>query len=156
METVRDGDIFYWSWRDHSKSGHCCSWKAIYRNGYLEDQFWSHENKRWTWEQAKAQLDLEFKGNFDELEKINAYDAKYYHRNDITDLRHSNSYTACVYKRKGAQRDRAICLELAKYELQKREWEKSSAERDIQSLTRIISDIEAGGDLEPIYIPEAA
>lgn len=154
LPDFRDGDVFYWSWKDNLRSGHCCSWKAIFRNGFIEDIFWhGGDNKRWTPEKAMQEIDLEFKGNIEDLAPINSWEIAYYHELDVTDLRHSNSGQAKVYKRVGAKRDAMKMAELARssgadYKRHAQYLLERSAECE-----KIANDLAGGVDAENIYIP---
>ena len=151
----KDGDVFYWRWIDFNKSGHCCSWKAIYKNGQIVDQFWhgGDLSKSWTPENYGEHIKLEFKGNFDDLEAIYPYDAQYYEDEEITDLRHSNSSSAKVYKRIGAKRSKEKMIELLKYAKDDYQRAANSYEETAAQCHNSIIDIENGADIDKIYVP---
>ncbi len=149
----KDGDVFYWSWKDRSKSGHCCAWVAIYRGNTLEDTFWSSDNKRWTPEKAIQELDLEFKGNLNDLEKIDRWESEYYHPLDITDLQHSNSSGAPIYKRKGSTKDRNRMAIIARESAQDYRQHAQHCLNAAVICDEAIKAIFSDGDIDKISIP---
>lgn len=149
----KDGDVFYWSWLDPKRSYHCCSGKAIYKNGRIVDTFWPTGNNRsWTPEEARKEIDFEFKGNLVELVEIPRSEKDHYHHLDVTDLAHSNNSGAKVYKRPEAKKDRHVMLCLAEYRLERARSDLMIAQRRVEEFTALVKKI-AEMD-EDVQIPD--
>lgn len=133
IKDMRDGDIFHWRYvkepENHTNAYWCKSRIAVCRNGKLYDTFWTSpdyvlgiEDKAFT-----------FIANFDELDRIEEYQAEYYDRADIVNLNHSNSSRNNIYLRKGAKKSAARMMaeleETLRDEERKERWAKEKQAR---------------------------
>lgn len=151
--TLRDGDVYRWSYREPGDDRtygryHCCSRIAVVYRGRLRDTFWqigtSFDNGRSFDESDLAKLELTFLANMDDLVKANEYEAVYYDDADIVDLNHSNSSRDNFYLRKGAARSQKKMLESAKYKLEQYLSEERMARNRAEVIRASIAKIEAG------------
>lgn len=152
--TLRDGDIYRWSYREPGDDGawgryHCCSNIAIVRSGWLHDTYWmigdsfsSHGRKFGLDDLHK--LHLTFVANFADLNKAHERDEDYYDDDDIVNINHANSTKGNFYLRKGAKRSAAKMLEAARYKLERAESEQRMAADRAERLRSAITSIEAG------------
>lgn len=154
MTDLREGDVYRWSYRepgDDRSYGryHCCSMIAIVMKGLLRDTFWMigqnipSDGRSFGSDQLDS-LDLTRLGNLSDYEQAKEYNRDYYADADIMDLNHSNSSGGNFYVRKGAVRNAAKMLEVAKRKLERSESEERSAARRSEWLRDAIKQIEAG------------
>lgn len=153
IETLREGDIFRWSYREPGNDGswgryHCRSCIAIVHNCRLRDTFWQIGN---SFSDGKSfgvddlgQIELTRLGNLADLDKVPEYQADYYDDADIVNLNHSNSTKGNFYLRKGAIRSKAKMLEISRYNLERCESAQRYAAARSEELRGIVSRIEAG------------
>ena len=145
---MQDGDIFRWRYK--SPVGRepywCKSCIALVQDGRFADTYWTSGNgSSWTEKDALELLDLEYLGNFSNLEKVSEYESKFYKRENIVDLRHSNNRSQeNIFKRVGSQRDQVVMLELAEYMLVREREKIRSAEYDCKRLIENIEKLKAG------------
>ena len=161
----RDGDVFFWRFQDElgdqTLKYWCQARKAVVRAGVLYDIYWAYidghkisfhsEGGVWSPGQAENHLTLEFKGNLDEFDAIADYNQPMYDDADILDLRHANSSQKQVYLRKGAGRSQAAMLAEVNYKIEKAESEISSANWQLERLSKEKAKIEAG-ELEGVWL----
>lgn len=158
---MKKNDIFRWSYKESyikemSRYGDlywCKAQIAVFDGKWLHDIYWGmyHDSdSAWTEDEAMDRLELQYLGNFDELEGLRD-NRWFYDEKDIVDLTHPNSYGKQVYKRKGATRSRERMIE---YFL----LEKKTVEQDIKSLqykegiiNTTLKNLEDGEDLSCIY-----
>ena len=126
MSEWREGDVFRWHYRETPDLGWgdpywCCSRIArVTANGDLVDTYWNNDSgRRFTREEANANLKLKFIANLNDLEEV-SWAKEMYHPDDVVDLSHPNSWGG-VYIRKGAQECLQTQLELAEKELARAE-----------------------------------
>lgn len=156
---IRDGDIFRWHYKDgHGRSYSpywCKSCVAVAKGGYLRDTYWgiaSNEETLWSYADAAKTIDLEFLANFDDLIPVDPRMADYFAASDIVDIRHANAARGNFYIRVSAKRSAARMLEIAQYQQEKARSAIENATRDVARMTKVIEQIEAGGDLNDIYL----
>lgn len=149
--TLRDGDIYRWSYRelgDDRQYGryHCCSRIAVVQAGRLRDTYWSgpSSESRSFGTGDLERLELTFVANFADLEKADERQADYYDDADVVNLNHSNSTRGNFYLRKGARRSAAKMLEIACYKLECEEAAERSATQAQERLRKAIFEIKAG------------
>lgn len=112
MSPLREGDIYRWNWLG-TRDTWCYSPFAVVRNGRLLDMFWMFDPKDEMHSQRTKVLDpkdvrLTLLANIADIEPVSSYDFQDYRREDIVDLRHSNSSGARnIYRRKGSKPDPA-------------------------------------------------
>lgn len=149
---MRDGDIYFWRWKDdidRYMPYHCCSQKAIVKNGVMVDTFWgqSVSNKVLRPDEVVS----EFKGNVDEMMEIRHYETDCYRREDIIDMRHSNDSRAPIYVKRGTPRDQKTMKEAIEYRIEKRRSEIHSAEWAIERLQQDLEKVNAG-QLDDVFL----
>lgn len=110
---MKVNDIYYWSYihRKGQFAHWCCSKIGIVKERqdgtlYMEDTYWSssQDNKRFSKEDIGTRIEVTYIGNFDDLERCDESELKYYNKEDTVDLRHPNNTRGNVYIRKGATR----------------------------------------------------
>jgi hypothetical protein len=120
MNKPRTGDIYRWAWnaaalkeREHKNEAGtmywCCSRICVFKD---DEKFWDtywggndyNHDKRFSIKDANTMLDLQYLGNFSDLEKANKSDRAYYEDKDCVDLSHANSSRGNFYIRKGAKK----------------------------------------------------
>ena len=153
----REGDIYFWHWNKlpQHMPYHCCSCKAVvHKGGLLIDTFWSghSDNRFWTKDDAAAELNLEYKGNFDGITPINAWEAPYYEETDIVDMRHSNSSAAKVYRRNAAQRSKDRMIAVLNEKRENAQADIRWAISRLEQAAAIGALIQSGAPLEGIYL----
>ena len=136
----RDGDVFFWQWTDDARKSFtfgdpdwCVAHKAVVKNGFLVDLYWSSESKSWKRDDIINRMVLTYRGNIHEMEPIHHYELRYYEDADVVDLTHSNHTKATCYRRKGAQRSLNKALDIL---AQKR----SDAESDLRMAVSRLQD----------------
>lgn len=122
--TFKDGDIFRWRWKDHSRSMHCKSGIAVAKGGHLHDTFWGDFHSR-EWVDLD-QVTVEFQGNPADMRAIPKWEAVFYRYQDLVNMNHSNNSDAPVYVKVGAERCPVVMREYY-------ESKKSEAERQARS-----------------------
>lgn len=149
--TLREGDIYRWSYRDPGDDRsygryHCCSRIGVVTRGRLVDTFWSYagSDSRSFGPADLPKLELTRLGNFSELQKAPEWQADYFDDADIVDINHSNSTRGNFYLRKGAQRSAKKMLERARYKLEQSISAERSAAWKSEELRKAIARIEAG------------
>lgn len=157
----RENDIFRWSYKDRISIGKshtdlywCKSRIFIFRNGHFVDTYWhgSGDNSTFSMERIEKDIDLEYLGNFDELERTDEWNQDYYEEKDIVNLNHPNSRKGNVYLRKGAQKSRDKMLEVATYNLEKAESKLRSAEWDVQRSKEKLAELQSDKPTSEIYL----
>lgn len=150
MTDLNEGDVFFWSWKDLERSYHCYSRRAIVKDGRLIDTYWGDM----TSDRAinSESVVLEFEGNLATLERINHWEARYYRREDVVDMRHPNATRAEVYVKPGAKRDGAIMRELGLYLIERAEGDIRMASHRIEMLKESLKRIDEG-DLQSVDLP---
>jgi hypothetical protein len=165
MTDWREGDVFFWRYRndsgDQTLKYWCRARKAIVRDGVLFDIYLAYidghkvnfhsEGGVWRHGQAESHLVLEFKGNLDEFDVTADYNRSMYDDADILDLRHANSSQKQVYLRKGARRSQAAMLAEVNSKIEKLESEIRHANWQLERLSKEKVRIEAG-ELEGIWL----
>lgn len=98
MNAPKVNDIYRWKFiddmnKDHTSLYWCCSRICVYReNGKFYDTYWgSGSNKSFTIDDINSKIDLEYIGNFDELEDVEKTQRAYYNDEDCVDISHSNA-----------------------------------------------------------------
>jgi hypothetical protein len=123
---IKENDIFNWHytdakykdlqkyWNNHSliywcKSQICVAKENADGSLYLEDTYWNGQpdSARFEISEVGITVDLEYLGNFAELDKISGYNIDYYKPEDIVNLNHPNSSSGNIYRKKGAKKDLA-------------------------------------------------
>ena len=146
---MKDGDIFFWSWKDFDgRSYHCRSRKAVAKGGVLRDTFWSGNSEGFL---CLDDIQAEFQGNIHEMNEIPEHRIIYYRSEDIVDMRHSNSSRAPVYLKAGVTRDSDTMLAHAQYQIERSEGEIRMAKDRIERLNEAVAKIDAG-DLDKVYL----
>tara|TARA_Y100000592_G_C5205535_1_gene192524 strand:- start:26 stop:445 length:420 start_codon:yes stop_codon:yes gene_type:complete len=105
------------------------------------DTFWggNDSDKKFSIEDAILKLDLEYLGNFEDLEKTFKEYRAYYNDSDCVDLSHPNSSQDNFYIRKGAKKSLNKMRRVLMRYLKKLDWEADYAKREAD---RIRSEIE--------------
>lgn len=157
---MNEGDIFRWSYRapkDHMPY-HCRSRIAIFHNGLLTDTYWGtpYDNESWDIPAARANLDLEFIANLNDLEKIPEWNEVYYGPTDFVNLNHANSSRGNAFVRKGAKRSAEKMLQVVHYNIERARSRIASLTRDINNLEEIQRAILAAEDLDKLHLFEVA
>ena len=156
--TFRDGDIFRWHYRpEREKQIRDPYWAksciGVVREGRLVDTYWhGNDSINWTPEEAARELELTYLGNFAELTKTPEHKADYYDESDCVNLNHPNSGKGNFYVRTGAKRSRTKMLKVATYKLERAKSELASAQRDIERFQGLIEGINAGADLDEVWL----
>lgn len=138
----KDGDIFWWRYKEGKQPtfGHdpywCKAMKGVVKNGRLVDAYWSSESTSFSAEEAAERLDLEYKGNINEMEPIQHYEVRYYEDADVVDMTHSNNTKATCYRRKGAQRSMSKALAVLHEKRQQAKSELDMALHRLECLAR--------------------
>lgn len=156
LETVtqpKDNDVFDWSypsadarpWGDY----HCCSRIGIFRKGRLYDTYWQigesfHNGRSFSAEDIGPKIDVIFRGNLADYERVPEYQADYYAAADILDLNHPNSTRGNFYLRRGAVRSIEKMLAVARARLEKSEAEERYAASCSVRCRETLAKIEAG------------
>lgn len=151
VETLREGDIFRWSYRDPTTddrrwgSYHCCSRIGIVKRGRLCDTYWSFGNDGRAFDpEDLPKLELTFLANLADLDKAEEWKADYYDDADIVDLNHSNATRGNFYLRKGAVRSAAKMLDVARHKMEKCLREAAWQARRAEEMKVVIAKVEAG------------
>lgn len=155
MTTLKNGDIYFWRYKDTSNYNSdpywCRSQKAIVRDGKLYDTYWHSFSDRKVINPDEAELT--YKGNIDELEEISSWDAKYYDSSVLVDMRHSNSSSERVYVKAGSTRSLEKVFLLIEESKQFYEDRIKSSKWSIEYL-EVLEDKIANGEYENIHIPD--
>lgn len=117
---------------------------------YLEDTFWSSENKTFTLEEALNQGHLEFILNLNDFDISEEYKEKYYTTSDFKILPCHHGYQKSYYLRKGAVKSKEKMLEVINNNIEELNRKKNSIEWSIELQQKNLKDLESG-NLE-IYI----
>lgn len=165
MVEFKEGDIYRWRYtpertaqirRYHSEAYWCKSQIAVVTRSGLTDTYWggmSDNQAHWSNpEDAEADIELEYVGNFSDLQKISEYQSAYYDDSDIINLNHANSPTGNLYIRKGAKRSREKMLAVAKAGEEKALDAIRAAGFTRQRYRELVVLLESGADLEAIYL----
>lgn len=152
MDDWKDGDVFFWSFKDIARSNWCKSNIAVVKGGWLIDTYWgaSSNNACWSKEEADAALELTFKGNLSDFDNRQEWEAPYFAKEDCLSLNHSNSPRGNFYIRKGAARCREAMRQQAYDKLKKARDELNSAANNVEFIARAIGKIDGGVDLDQI------
>lgn len=156
---VKKGDIFRWYYKSIAgkfSPYHCCSCIAEFNGNRLYDTFWNTgltDGKSWTPEEAERKLELTLIANRDDLVKTGNDARRLYKKEDIVDLRHSNSTTTPLYIRRGAVRDKGVMQASLEENVQKAESAIEWANRRISENMVLLGELEDGKRLDDIYIP---
>jgi hypothetical protein len=142
---VRDGDIYFWAWKDTSERFmpyHCCACIAVVENGILRDTYWTgtSDNKVITSKVAA----LTYKGNVEDMRTIHESEIGYYLPEAVVDMRHPNDSRAPIYVKKDAARDAACMTELLQYRIERERSNISYAEFHIVELEGALKKVAAG------------
>ena len=143
----KEGDIYRWCWnsqyveklKDKSAAGTlywCCSQICIFRNGMYFDTYWNNsgDSKRFMPEEADEKLDLEYIGNFSELEESSKTQRAYYDDKDCVDISHANNTRGGFYIRKGAKRSLEKMNKIILRNIKKLQYDADSAQRRLQEI----------------------
>lgn len=136
---MTEGDVYFWSWKDGARIGesspyHCWSQIAVVGpDGRLRDTFWSDSSDKLV---PLEHAEITFRGNTREMKKIPAYEAQFYHSDDVVDMRHSNNRGAPVYVVPGAKRSPNVMRDLVQDRI-------VNARREIEYQTRLIDELKA-------------
>lgn len=143
--TIRDGDVFDWSYRDKPDASYWCKSRiAIAKDGRLRDTFWSSsDDTSWSYADATVLLNLTLRGNLNDFEPFTG-DPAYYDAADIMDLNHSNSTRGNLYRRKGAQQSIEAMLAECDRRIEKVEAEIRRASADLVRMREVRAKLEAG------------
>ena len=150
MADLNEGDVFFWAWKDPQRSYHCYSRVAIVKSGRLIDTYWHDMSSDRAIDSGS--VDLDFQGNLATLEQINPWQARYYRREDVVDMRHPNASGAAVYVKPGAKRDPAIMRELGEYLIERSESEIRMARSRNDMIKEALASIDAG-DIASVEFP---
>lgn len=153
MTELREGDVFRWHYRepgDDRQYGryHCRSQIGIVKNGRLTDTYWCGGDNQSFGPNELKKLNLNFLGNLADYEKASEHQADYYADADIMNLNHSNSTRDNFYLRKGAVRNTAKMLAVAKHKLERSEGDERGARWRSEQFRMAITKIEAGETAE--------
>jgi|WetSurMetagenome_2_1015567.scaffolds.fasta_scaffold01001_8 hypothetical protein len=157
---IKDGDIFFWSYKDELKHKDSMTYwaksrYAIAKDGILRDTFWSNhcDGFNLTYEKALDELELQYLGNLNELEKKSEYFVDYYDEKDCVNINHSNSLKGNFYIRCGAKRSKKKMVEVIKYKIEKERGNIKFSVNEIKYLKRALKEIEDGCVLlDNVYI----
>lgn len=128
MEQLKDGDIYFWKWKEIDKGRSltdeywCKSRIAIVENGKAIDTYWFSGNNLVL---DFKKVEMEFQGNINEMIKTEKWEVKYYNPEDIVDLYHPNGGGPILRKSNAIKDKKTISINL------KRRYEE--AERGIES-----------------------
>lgn len=154
---MKKGDIFSWRYKDSAKRGQfaywCKSQIAEYDGSYLYDTFWGNDHTEKSWlPNYPDDIELTFIANREDLIPLREYDKMYYDEKDVVDLTHSNSFGNQIFLRKGAKRSRSAMLQHLTDKMDKAHHEIKMAEQTLREASGKISCIEAGANLEEIWL----
>jgi hypothetical protein len=160
---MRTGDIYRWRYKDEKpehlgayKRYHCKSQIAIAKDGVLIDTYWGGsygDSTHWSFTDAEAQLDQEYLGNFDELDKVEEYNRVYYDDKDIVDISHSNtSLRGNFYVRKGAKRSAGKMEKVLLERIETKEREVKFAQDSLARARQQLADLDDGKPLDEIWL----
>lgn len=157
----RDGDIIRWRWKDdvvNTRFGGqgqasiywCTSQIAVFEDGFFYDTFWSSKSsaKSFSVSTVDEKLDIEYIGNFDDLERTDPSARAYYLDKDCIDLSHSNSMSRLFYIRKGAKKSEEKMARIIKRNIKMKRATITGLELSIK---RLRDDLENLSD--ETYIP---
>ena len=157
--TIRDGDVFRWSYSSDKLNSNYLSYWAKSRiceakGGVLRDTYWGSatDGSVWQYSEVGPHITLEFIANYDELEKISDGEADYYDEADIVNLNHGNDPKGNVYRRKGTSRSRSAMLAKLDRAVERAESEIRSSHLSLELLAETRRNIEAGMPLERMWI----
>lgn len=142
---MRDGDIYFWSWKDASERFmpyHCCARIAVVKNGILRDTYLTgtSDNRIITADVA----DLTYKGNIEDMRSIHWGEVDFYRSEDVVDMRHPNDSRAPIYVKKDATRDAAGMIEALRYQIERELSKIRSSEHRITELEGALAKVAAG------------
>jgi hypothetical protein len=141
---VKDGDIYFWSWKDVSgrfMPYHCCARIAVVKNGVLLDTFWHGSDNRVI---TRKVATLTYKGNVEEMRTIHEGEIDYYRREDVVDMRHPNDSRAPIYVKKEASRNAARMTEALQHRIERERNSIRIAEMSIRGLEEALARVDAG------------
>ena len=160
----RDGDVFQWAYKDslgdYTQKYWCKSRIGVVRAGRMHDTYWLHladdgrwhgssDGHRWEPSEAAERLELDFRGNLSDFDRIDDYRVRFYAPADILDMRHANDTRGPIFLRKDARRDSATILAEIARRTEKEESAICSAHWGLERLAEMRAKVEAG-DLDGI------
>lgn len=155
---IKDGDIFHWRFSDEKLHADylnywCKSRIFVCRGDRLVDTYWGGGDNFSAKLDDISRFNLEYIGNFSELEKRESYESEYYDSKDIVNLNHSNSSNGNFYIRKGAKRSKDKILEVLSYKKEQHERDAEYANRRAKEIDEQIKSIKSGElDIDKVYI----
>jgi len=152
---MKDNNVYRWSYKEVKDAGsygdyHCMSQIAISKNGILYDTFWHEFSGRSSLDKSK--VNLEYRGNLDEMTSIHRGDEIYYKREDIVDMSHSNNSRAKIYTKPNVKRDEKTILELIKSREEFYNREIYYANKNLDDLETQMKNVLAG-NLNDVWVP---
>lgn len=149
IENFEEGDIFHWRWKDetrHYSSGvstayWCKSRIAIFSRGSLCDTYWGSEAEH---PLDLTEVELEFKGNANEMKRIQAWEKDWYRSEDIVNMNHSNNSNAPVYLKTGATRDAQTMRDHFAYKIERAESEARWAVEKVEKYRAALAAVDRG------------
>lgn len=150
-ESLREGDIYFWRWKDGQSpkllgssdyAYWCKSQKAIVRKGLLIDTYWTDMSSDRAIDPER--VELEYKGNESELRRISEEEISYHLWEDVVDMRHANDSRAGIFVKPGAVRSAARIMEFLRYRRERREADIRYANNDIERIDKALARVQAG------------
>jgi hypothetical protein len=163
-DDMQEGDIFRWKYNKETLKGMqssidagtlywCVSQIAVFRSGFLVDTYWrtNSEYLRFDQESIEGALELEYLGNFHDLEKIPDRIEHYYSASDVVNLNHPNSSRDNVYIKKGSKKNLEKMKALLQCDIEQAEEKLQYYSREIERLKYLQDNITVD---DYINIPE--
>lgn len=153
MRKLKVNDVYSFTYRpevakDKFEPYHCFDGQLIvkqYDSGkfYLEDTYWTSNNRTFTRTEALKQGFLKFKCNLDDVDEIIQCDVIYYEDKDIVNLSHQHGCYKRFVLKKGAKRSKKKMLFAAKKMISDHENKINYSSREIEQLKEKIKKIKS-------------
>lgn len=153
MKDIKDGDVFRWYYKDdtayraRSPNGTaywCLDNQCVFKDGELYDTYWNLWPERFS-DSTKfidmEKVDLEFVCNLFDIDYISKWQIEDY--DNVYNLSSQKGCHSCYAIDKGVQPSNKALLVKYKKNLESALYDKSSAERRIESLIKDIAKLEA-------------
>lgn len=162
---MRNGDVYRFSYTDtsgmhmpyHCFDGQLVAFEQSDGSFLLRDTYWLHDFKErsdtrtFTEADAKAEGELVFVCNLNDVQKIKKHDADYYDDGDLFNISYQHGCYPCMALRKGAAKSPEKMLRVIEQRTAEARRNIESAQREIERLGEYAKKVEAG-DLSEVWL----
>lgn len=153
MDTkLNDVYRFRYNAEEHEKAWSDLNWcfdgqlivKENSKGLYLEDTYWTSDNRCFTLEEALNKGTLEFVCNLDDVEECSENPYNYYEDEDIFDLSYQNGCYRRIRVKKGAKRSKDKMREVLECKIAESKSKIESAQYEIEINKKKLQELENG------------